>query len=202
MEYRKLGRSDIEVSLICLGTMTWGEQNTEADAHDQLDYALDREVNFIDTADTYGRGRGEEILAHAFPGAARDKIVISTKFGYDWESVDRSKKDHQPAEHCFEPDFIERALNNSLQRLGTDYIDLWQLHNVRMEHLLRDDIWTLLDKFRIQGKIRSVGIALGPAIGWLDEGMYALEHLPIEIVYMIYNALELDPGRELIHGAE
>ena len=54
MEYRKLGRSDIDVSLICLGTMTWGEQNTEADAHDQLDYALDREVNFIDTAAGYG----------------------------------------------------------------------------------------------------------------------------------------------------
>ena len=53
MEYRKLGRSDIDVSLICLGTMTWGEQNTEADAHDQLDYALDHEVNFIDTAEIF-----------------------------------------------------------------------------------------------------------------------------------------------------
>ena len=53
MEYRKLGRSDIDVSLICLGTMTWGEQNTEADAHDQLDYSLDHEVNFIDTAEIY-----------------------------------------------------------------------------------------------------------------------------------------------------
>ena len=56
MEYRKLGRSDIDVSLICLGTMTWGEQNTEADAHDQLDYALDHEVNFIDTAEIYADG--------------------------------------------------------------------------------------------------------------------------------------------------
>ena len=206
MQYRTIANTDIQVSEVGFGVCTltagwWGDYSDSA-AVDMLQSAVDLGINFIDTADTYGRGRGEEILAHAFPGAARDKIVISTKFGYDWESVDRSKKDHQPAEHCFEPDFIERALHNSLQRLATDRIDLWQLHNVRMEHLLRDDIWTLLDKFRIQGKIRSVGIALGPAIGWLDEGMYALEHLPIEIVYMIYNALELDPGRELIHGAE
>jgi len=168
MQYRTIADTDIQVSEVGFGVWTltagwWGDYSDSA-AIDMLHSAVDLGINFIDTADTYGRGRGEEILAQAFPGADRDKIIISTKFGYDWESVDRSKKDHQPAEHCFEPDFIENALHNSLERLATDHIDLWQLHNVRMEHLLRDDIWTLLDKFRIQGKIRSVWIALGPAI--------------------------------------
>lgn len=205
MRYRTIAGTDIKVSEIGFGVWTltagwWGDHSDE-DAAQMLRDAYDQGINFIDTADTYGNGRGERIIATAFPGAEREKIVLSTKFGYDWESVDRSSKDHQPAEHCFEPDFVERALNNSLDRMGTDYIDLWQLHNVRMEHLLRDDLWTLIDRVRAEGKVRSVGIALGPAIGWLDEGLYALENLPIEIVHMIYNALELDPGRELIEAA-
>ena len=70
-----------------------------------------------------------------------------------------------------------------------------------MEHLRNDDVWTFLDKARQAGKVRSVGVALGPAIGWLDEGLYSLRELPVEVVHMIYNALELDPGRELIAAA-
>ncbi len=205
MRYRTIAGTDLSVSEIGFGVWTltagwWGDHSDE-DAAQMLRDATDRGINFIDTADTYGQGRGERIIATAFPGAERDRIVLSTKFGYDWESVDRSAKNHQPAEHCFEPNFVERALHNSLERMGTDRIDLWQLHNVRMEHLQRDDLWTLIDRVRAEGKVRSVGVALGPAIGWLEEGVYAMEHLPIEVVHMIYNALELDPGRELIETA-
>jgi len=205
MRYRTIAGTDLSVSEIGFGVWTltagwWGDHSDE-DAASMLRDATDLGINFIDTADTYGQGRGERIIATAFPGAERDKIVLSTKFGYDWESVDRSAKNHQPAQHCFEPDFVERALHNSLDRMGTDHIDLWQLHNVRMEHLQRDDLWTLIDRVRTEGKVRSVGVALGPAIGWLDEGVYAMEHLPIQVVHMIYNALELDPGRTLIETA-
>ena len=205
MRYRTIAGTDLSVSEIGFGVWTltagwWGDHSDE-DAASMLRDAVDRGINFIDTADTYGQGRGERLIATAFPGAERDKIVLSTKFGYDWESVDRSAKDHQPAQHCFEPDFVERALHNSLDRMGTDHIDLWQLHNVRMEHLQRDDLWTLIDRVRSEGTVRSVGVTLGPAIGWLEEGVYAMEHLPIEVVHMIYNGLELDPGRELIETA-
>ncbi|MDA0351355.1 MAG: aldo/keto reductase [Chloroflexi bacterium] len=205
MRYRTIAGTDLSVSEIGFGVWTltagwWGDHSDE-DAASMLRDATDLGINFIDTADTYGQGRGERMIATAFPGAERDKIVLSTKFGYDWESVDRSAKNHQPAQHCFEPDFVERALHNSLDRMGTDHIDLWQLHNVRMEHLQRDDLWTLIDRVRTEGKVRSVGVALGPAIGWLDEGVYAMEHLPIQVVHMIYNALELDPGRTLIETA-
>ena len=106
MEYRKLGRSDIDVSLICLGTMTWGEQNTEADAHDQLDYSLDHEVNFIDTAEIYAvptkaetQGLTEKYIGTWFKARGnRDKVVLATKVagrsGMSWlrenEEIPRS----------------------------------------------------------------------------------------------------------------
>ncbi len=95
----------------------------------------------------------------------------------------------------------KQALEGSLRRLGTDYIDHWQLHNARMEHLQRDEVWTFLDRVQREGKVRSIGVALGPAIGWREEGEYALAERPVDAVQMIYNALELDPGRALIAAA-
>ncbi len=206
MRYRTVAGTDIEVSETGFGVWTvtagwWGEYSDQQ-AVTLLRQAFDRGVTFFDTADTYGNGRGENILAQAFPGADRDDIVIGTKFGYDWESTAGDRREgHQEAPHCFEPAFMERALESSLRRLGTDRIDIYQLHNVRMEHLLNDDVWTFVDRAKAAGKIRSVGVALGPAIGWRDEGVYSMEHLPVEIVHMIYNALELEPGHELIEVA-
>ena len=133
MEYRKLGRSDIDVSLICLGTMTWGEQNTEADAHDQLNYALDHEVNFIDTAEIYAvptkaetQGLTEKYIGTWFKSRGnRDKVVLATKVagrsGMSWlrenEEIPRLSKEH-----------VFYAVEQSLKRLQTDYIDLYQVH--------------------------------------------------------------------------
>jgi aryl-alcohol dehydrogenase-like predicted oxidoreductase len=131
MQYKKLGSSDLQVSEICLGTMTWGEQNTEADAHQQLDYAVSRGINFIDTAEMYPvppcgetQGRTEAILGTWLKKQARDKVIVATKIaaprpGLDWLrggnlSVDRKN--------------IEAALHASLTRLQTDYIDLYQVH--------------------------------------------------------------------------
>ena len=206
MRYRTIADTGIEVSEVGFGVWTvaagWWGAFSDAEAATLLRQAFDRGVNFFDTADTYGNGRGETILAQAFPGADRDEIVIGTKFGYDWESqIGERREGHQEAPHCFEPAFIERALEGSLRRLGTDRIDCYQIHNARMEHLQNDDVWTFLDKARQAGKVRTVGVALGPAIGWLDEGLYALRELPVEIVHTIYNALELDPGRALIEAA-
>ena len=206
MRYRTIAGTDIEVSELGFGVWTvsagwWGDYSDD-DAVRLLRAAYDRGVTFFDTADTYGNGRGETLLAQAFPGAERDGIVIGTKFGYDWQSnVGKRREGHQEAEHSFEPDFLERALEGSLRRLGTDRIDNWQLHNVRMEHLQLDHVWTFVDKARQAGKVRSVGVALGPAIGWLDEGLYAMRELPVEVIHMIYNALEIEPGRELIRVA-
>lgn len=207
MRYQAIAGTDIEVSEVGFGVWTvssgwWGDRS-EQEAVTLLRQAFDRGITFFDTADTYGNGRGETILAQAFPSSDRDDIVIGTKFGYDWQSnVGKRREGHQEAPHCFEPDFLEQALEGSLRRLDTDRIDIWQIHNVRMEHLERDDLWTFLDRARMSGKVLSVGVALGPAIGWLDEGLYSLRDRPVDVIHMIYNALELDPGRELIQVAQ
>lgn len=133
MEYRRLGRTDLNVSLICLGTMTWGQQNTEAEGHAQMDYALDRGINFFDTAELYSippraetQGSTERIIGSWFKARGnRDKVVLATKV------VGRSENtwfrdDGSPAELSRKQ--IEEAVNKSLKRLQTDYIDLYQIH--------------------------------------------------------------------------
>lgn len=132
MEYRKLGRTDIEVSSICLGTMTWGEQNTEAEAHAQLDAALAAGVNFIDTAELYPVPPKAETytLTEQYIGrwlkrrGRRDDVVLASKVAAraDWLEHIRNGK------ACLDRANIEQALNASLDRLQTDYLDLYQLH--------------------------------------------------------------------------
>jgi len=134
MELRKLGLTDIEVTSVCLGTMTWGKQNTEAEAHEQLDYALDRGVNFIDTAEMYPvpgeaetQGRTEDYIGTWIAARKnRDKYVLATKVtgrsGMTWcrdGDVDQTR--HTAKQ-------IDEAVEKSLRRLQTDYIDLYQLH--------------------------------------------------------------------------
>ena len=129
------------------------------------------------------------------PGSERDQIVIGAKFGYDWQSRNPNDAGHREAPHRLDLAFLERALDASLERMGTDRIDFYQLHNPRMAMMLRDDIWTFIERAKAAGKVLSVGVALGPAIGWEEEGRHAMESLPIDGVQMIYNALELDPGQ-------
>ena len=133
MEYRRLGRTDIDVSVICLGTMTFGEQNSEAEAHAQLDYALDRGINFIDTAELYAipptaetYGRTEQFIGSWLKSSGRrDDIVLATKIagpGEGWVDHIRGGKSR------FDRTNIQQALEGSLRRLHTDYVDLYQLH--------------------------------------------------------------------------
>ena len=132
MQYRQLGHSDIKVSVICLGTMTWGEQNTEADAHEQMDYAIERGVNFFDVAEMYPVPPTEETYGttESYIGTwlnkrqKRDDVILATKVvgRSDWLPYIRG------GHACLDRKNIETALNASLKRLKTDYIDLYQLH--------------------------------------------------------------------------
>ncbi len=178
MKYTKLPNTEIEVSKICLGTMTFGEQNTEKDGHEQLDFALDNGVNFVDTAEMYSvpgrketQGSTEKIIGSWIAKGNRDKIVLATKiagpserFPYIRENLDFSKTS------------IIDAIEKSLKRLQTDYIDLYQLHwperktncfGVRNYRHFEDEQWqenfaevveTLNDLIK-QGKIRHYGLS-------------------------------------------
>jgi aryl-alcohol dehydrogenase-like predicted oxidoreductase len=133
MHYRPLGHTGLKVSQICLGTMTWGQQNTEAEGHAQMDYALDHGINFFDTAELYSipprpetQGSTERIIGSWFKSrGARDKVILASKVigrsDNTWFRDDGAKGELSRAQ-------IEEAVNKSLKRLQTDYIDLYQLH--------------------------------------------------------------------------
>jgi aryl-alcohol dehydrogenase-like predicted oxidoreductase len=133
MEHRKLGRTDLTVSAICLGSMTWGEQNTEAEGHEQLDYALDCGVNFIDTAEIYSipprpetQGSTERIIGSWLAARRnRDKVVIATKVAGRGDAHWLREEGAHPV---LDRKNIHYAIDGSLKRLQTDYVDLYQLH--------------------------------------------------------------------------
>jgi aryl-alcohol dehydrogenase-like predicted oxidoreductase len=178
MEKRKLGNTDIEVSVICLGTMTWGEQNTEAEAHSQLDHALERGVNFIDTAELYPvppmaetRGRTESIIGTWLKRTGRrDRVVLASKVSGPGEWVNYIRGGPR-----LDRTHMTEALDDSLRRLNTDYLDLYQVHwparptnffgNLGYTHEEDPDATPIeetlevLDEFVRQGKVRHVGVS-------------------------------------------
>ena len=97
--------------------------------------------------------------------------------------------------------FIRAALEGSLRRLRTDHVDLYQLHNPRMEAIDTDECFATLDELRAEGKIGHYGVALGPAIGWREEGLAAIRTRDVASVQTVYNLLEQDPGRDFMAAA-
>ncbi len=203
MKYRSLGNTDIKVSEVGFGVWTvstgwWGEVVEERSV-ELLRKAHDAGINYFDTADTYGSGLGETLLADAF-GHMRDEVVISTKIGYDfYNNTERRGQQARPQD--WSEDFISFALDKSLERLNTDYIDFLQLHNAKMDAVENDELFGLMEEFKEQGKIRAYGAALGPKIGWLEEGVKAMHERDLAGLQMIYNLLEQDPGRDLVEAA-
>lgn len=131
MEYRQLGTSDLQVSSVCLGTMTFGDQNTEAEAHAQLDFALENGINFIDTAEMYPvppkaetYTRTETIVGNWLKRQPRDKIILGTKVA----GANRKLEWIRGGPRALDRENIRAAIEGSLKRLQTDYIDLYQLH--------------------------------------------------------------------------
>ncbi len=199
MKYRTLAHSQTRVSEIGFGVWTlatgWWGKVEPAQAVSLLQKALDRGINFFDTADTYGNGLGETLLADAFRGR-RDQIAISTKFGYNFYDFSGERKGQQEIPQDFSPAYICRALEGSLKRLETDHIDLYQIHNPKMDAVLVDDLFATLEKLQSEGKIRTWGASMGPAIGWLEEGTKVLRERKAPVMQMIYNLLEQEPGRD------
>ena len=183
MNYRKLGNTDLDVSTICLGTMTWGEQNTQEEGFEQMDYAIDQGINFFDTAELYAippkketYGKTEEIIGNWFEKRKnREKVILATKIagpGLSWI---------RDGEKQFNEKNINKAINESLKRLKTDYIDLYQLHwperktnyfgKLGYEHKDEntwnsfEEILVCFDEIIRSGKVKYIGISNETAWG-------------------------------------
>lgn len=190
MEYRELGRTGVKVSAICLGTMTWGEQNTEADGHAQMDYALEHGINFFDTSEMYAvppkpqtQGATERIIGTWLKARGnRSKVVLATKVAgrspMNWLRADGSPSEQTPKQ-------IQEAVDSSLKRLQTDYIDLYQLHwpdrpvsmfgatgltykHVEGSTVPIDEILGALQTQVKAGKIRHIGLSNETAWGTME----------------------------------
>jgi len=178
MKYSLVGNTDLKVSRICLGTMTWGEQNSEAEAHEQLDYAQSLEINFIDTAEaypvppraeTYGTTESH-IGTWLKKRQTRDKIILATKVAGPGEIASYIRGGPRLSRH-----HIRQALEGSLQRLQTDYIDIYQVHwperstnffgklgytpSENDENIQIEETLTALGELVKEGKIRYVGVS-------------------------------------------
>jgi aryl-alcohol dehydrogenase-like predicted oxidoreductase len=194
MRTRVLGASKLEISEVGFGTWTlvtdwWGRTD---DPHDMIKAALDAGINFIDTAPVYGDGgAGETILRDYL--AHRDDIVLTTKVGYDIEAA-RKYPGQSERPHDWRPQSVRAQVEASLTRLGTDRIDLLQLHNPRIEPIVDDELWDTLVALRREGKVRELGVALGPAIGWVEEGNRSINERPIVSLQTVFNVLEQEPG--------
>jgi aryl-alcohol dehydrogenase-like predicted oxidoreductase len=150
MEYRALGRTGVKVSPLCLGTMMfgpWGNED-EADSIRIIHAALDAGINFVDTADVYSTGRSEEITGKALRGR-RDDVVLATKFFMPMDADDPNQRGGSRR-------WIIREVENSLRRLGTDYIDLYQVHRPAPDTDIEESLGALNDLVH-QGKVRLIG---------------------------------------------
>ena len=202
MNFRRLKSTDLVLSEIGFGvwsvaTTWWGVTDREFGVQLLRD-ARDRGITFFDTAPAYGDGYGETILAEAFTPAELGELVIGTKFGYD---LNAPRQGHRERPHDWSPSGVSKACDESLERLSVDCIDLYQMHNPRLDAIRRDDTFEALENLKSAGKIRAYAAAIGPDLGWQDEGVAAVSErrVPAQIIYSI---LEQEPARVILAAAQ
>ncbi|BCU67223.1 aldo/keto reductase [Sulfolobales archaeon HS-7] len=190
MEYRKIPHTKKETSVLGIGTWSvispeWGGSPERAE--EIIRNSLEYDVNLFDTADVYGNGIGDKVLGKAI-STKRDRVVIIEKIGFVPHNV---RKDR------LSPEVLDKRLKDALRRLNTDYVDILMLHNPIMDDITNGDIYEFMKSTVEDGYAESIGVALGPTIGWLEEGIesskrgyLALEH--------IYNVIERKPGEDLL----
>ena len=210
MQYKKLGNTDIDVSLVCLGTMTWGQQNTQEEGFEQMDYALEQGVNFFDTAELYSippkaetQGSTETIIGNWFnKNGNRNEIILATKVagrsGMKWFRGGETRLNKKN---------IEEAIEGSLKRLQTDYIDLYQLHwpdralnifggglglykHYELESIPIEETLEVLEEIVKTGKVRHIGLSNETPWG-LSEFLNISEKKSYPRVQSVQNAYNL-----------
>ncbi|GAE92220.1 aldo/keto reductase [Gracilibacillus boraciitolerans JCM 21714] len=193
MQYRQFGKTDMKISELSFGTWaiggSWGGKTNDEDALNGLARAMDAGVNFFDTADVYGDGRSEELLAKATKGK-EDKIHIATKFCRAGDIND--PKTYSEAS-------VTEYVENSLRRLQRDQLDLIQIHCPPIEILRDGAVFEVLDKLQQQGKIRHYG---GVSVETVEEGLVSMENQNVAALQVIFNIFRQKPVTELFPVAK
>jgi aryl-alcohol dehydrogenase-like predicted oxidoreductase len=190
MNYRELGNTGIKISEVSFGTWaiggSWGKTNDQ-EALRSLEYAMDQGVNFFDTADVYGDGHSEELLAKATKGK-EDQIYIATKFCRKGDIFDPKNYSYETVSHYCE---------DSLRRLNREAIDLYQIHCPATEILKDGSVFEVLDRLQAEGKIRHYGVS----VETVEEGLICLEHENVKSLQIIFNMFRQKPLEKLIPEA-
>jgi len=193
MKYKTLGKTGLRVSTVGLGTMVhaghFGPMK-DSESLSAIETALDLGVNFIDTSDAYGAGYSETLLGNALKGK-RDKVILATKGGNVMVGPNKGKR-------IFEPDYISGVLDESLKRLQTDYIDLYQLHNPTVDVIEKGAVWEVLERAKQAGKILHYGVS----INTMEEGVAAVKDGRAETIQVEYNLLAQEPAETIFPLAE
>jgi aryl-alcohol dehydrogenase-like predicted oxidoreductase len=196
MKYRVLGRTGLKVSEVGFGAWAIGGNahgNSYGPTHDNqslaaIERALEHGCNFFDTADVYGHGHSEELLGQALR-EHRSEVVIATKVGGDFY--------HGTPRMNFTSEYLEFALGKSCERLGTDYVDLYQLHNPPIQLIKDGRIFKTLEKLKSAGKIRHYGISIHDP----QEGLLAMKNSEIGAVQTVFNILRQEAKNQLFREA-
>jgi len=223
MNYRIFGNTDIKVSEIGLGCSNVGKTffNMEKDSSLRLlNRAYELGINFFDTADVYRFGNSEKIIGEAFKNK-RTEVIIATKVGYNQPpfiarpakllmpiSIQKQlqkilkyyRKKHKPSffSRDFSPEFINKAINQSLKRLNTDYIDLYQLHNPPPEVIEHGEVFNTLDNLKKEGKIRFYGVSAGT----VSDALLCLKNSNVSSLQIVFNIIMQEAKKELFSLAE
>lgn len=183
MKYRRLGKTQLQVSTVGIGTWQlgnhWGKQFQQAEVSDIFAYASELGINLVDTAECYGHHVSESFIGHAVKNM-RERWIIATKFGHNRQS-------DLPADAHWQPEQVQQQLEASLRALQTDYIDIYQFHSGTREQLDNDALWTMLNKQVQAGKIRFLGISIGQ-----PNQLYQVDRataLGVSVIQTIYNAI-------------
>lgn len=191
MNYRELGNTGMKISEVSFGTWaiggSWGK-TTDAESLSALDYAIDQGVNFFDTADVYGDGHSEKLLAKATKGKEED-IYIATKFC-------RQGDIHAAETYSYEQ--VKAYCEASLRRLERDRIDLYQIHCPATQILEDGNVFHVLDRLQEEGKIRHYGVSVES----VEEGLMCLKHSNVKSLQVIFNLFRQKPAEELFEQAK
>jgi len=197
MKYRKLGKTNVDVSVIGVGTWQfggeWGKDFTQKEVDQILMKAKEEGINLIDTAECYGDHLSESLIGEFLKHDKREDWIVATKFGHHFhDNFERSRQ--------WSADAVLKQLDESLKVLNTDYIDLYQAHSCSDEEFSNDELWTMLDKQVQAGKIRHLGVSL-KGNDFIYQTDKATE-VNAEVIQVVYNRLDRTPEEEVFKSAE